>query len=108
MAIFEDILKEGFKRGNITSGLAVGLGVVVLAPAIAPLLRPAAKAVIKSGLIAYDGGRAAFSAVSHGAQDVVSEARSEMESQSGAGEAGKKDSGDKAGKAPAVKKRSRK
>jgi hypothetical protein len=27
MAIFEDILKEGFKGGNITSGLAVGLGV---------------------------------------------------------------------------------
>ena len=100
MAIFEDILKEGLKGGNITSGLAVGLGVAVLAPAIAPLLRPAAKAVIKSGLVAYDGGRAAFSAVTSGAQDVVSEARSEMETESGPGKA----SGGRAVKAPAVKK----
>lgn len=104
MAVFEDILKEGFKGGNITGGLAVGLGVAVLVPAIAPLLRPAAKAVIKSGLVAYDGGRAAFSAVSHGAQDVVTEARSEMEAQSGAGEAGTKASGGRAVKAPAAKK----
>lgn len=104
MAIFEDILKEGFKGGNITSGLAVGLGVAVLAPALAPLLRPAAKAVIKSGLVAYDGGRAALSAVSHGAQDVVSEARSEMESEAAAGEAGTRASGGRAVKSPAVKK----
>ena len=103
MAIFEDVLKEGLKGGNITSGLAVGLGVAVLAPAIAPLLRPAAKAVIKSGLVAYDGGRAAFSAVTNGAQDVITEARSEMDSDS-VGNADTNEEGDQPVKAPAVKK----
>ena len=104
MAIFEDVFKEGLKGGNITSGLAVGLGIAVMAPVLMPLLRPAAKAVIKSGLMAYDGGRTALAAVSHGAHDVVSEARSEMALKSGPGENGTKKSGGRAVKAPAGKK----
>ena len=103
MAIFEDVFKEGLKGGNLTGGLAVGLGVAMLAPVLMPLLRPAAKAVIKSGLIAYDGGCAALSAVSHGAHDVVSEARSEMALESGPRESGTK-SGVRSGKAAAAKK----
>ena len=74
MALFEDMLKGG----NITTGLAVGLGMAVLTPLVMPVLRPMAKSVIKAGLMAYDGGRAALSAVGHEAEGVVFEARSEM------------------------------
>ena len=104
MAIFEDVFKEGLKGGSLTSGLAVGLGVAVLAPILMPLLRPAAKAVIKSGLMAYDGGRTALAAVSHGAHDVVSEARSDLALESGQGGNGTRKSGGRAVKAPAGKK----
>lgn len=74
MALFEDVLKGG----NITTGLAVGLGMAVLTPLVMPVLRPVAKSVLKAGLMAYDGGRAALSAVGHEAEGVVFEARSEM------------------------------
>ena len=79
MALFEDILKGG----NVATGLAVGVGVAVLGPVIVPMLRPVAKTVLKAGIVAYDGGRAALAGVAHQAEEVVSEARAEMESGNG-------------------------
>jgi hypothetical protein len=42
MAFFEDI----FKGGNIVTGLAIGFGAGIAAPAVIPVLRPIAKTVI--------------------------------------------------------------
>lgn len=39
--------------GNVWTGIAVGVGALIVWPLIAPVLRPAAKAAIKGGLIAY-------------------------------------------------------
>jgi hypothetical protein len=48
MAVLDDILK-----GNVLTSLAVGVGTVLLAPVARQVLRPAAKAVIKGGILAY-------------------------------------------------------
>lgn len=74
MAILEDALKGG----NIVTGLAIGVGAIVLAPLAAPLLRPITKTVLKAGLVAYDQGRVAFAEMNERASDLVAEARSEM------------------------------
>jgi len=78
MAFVEDLFK-----GNIVTGLAVGIGAVVLGPIVAPavtsVLRPAAKAVIKAGIYAYDRAAEALGQVNEMTGDIVAEARSELE-----------------------------
>jgi len=83
MALFEDVLKGG----NVVTGLAIGVGAVVLAPMLMPLLRPVAKSVLKAGLMAYDQGRVALAELSERADDLLSEVRVEMEQERGAARA---------------------
>jgi hypothetical protein len=75
MALFEDV----FKGGNIVTSLAIGIGVVLLAPVLKPLVRPVAKSVLKAGIAAYDQGRLALAELNEQAGDMVAEARAEME-----------------------------
>jgi len=76
-------IEDMFKGGNLVAGLAIGLGTAILAPVIAPavsgLLRPAAKAVIKGGIVAYDWGRQAAAQVGEAASDMAAEARAEVQ-----------------------------
>jgi Protein of unknown function (DUF5132) len=74
MSLFEDV----FKGGNLLTGVGLAIGAAVLAPVIVPILRPIAKSIIKTGLIAYDQGRATLAELSEQAGDMVAEARSEM------------------------------
>lgn len=80
MALFEDM----FKGGNIVTGLAIGVGTALLAPVLVPaignVLRPAAKAAIKGGIVAYDWAREAAAQVGEAASDMAAEARSEAHS----------------------------
>lgn len=75
MAFIEDLFK-----GNAVTAVAVGLGAVLLAPTLLPavgsVLRPAAKAVIKGGLILY---RETVSDIGEVASDLIAEARAELE-----------------------------
>jgi hypothetical protein len=75
MALIEDMFK-----GNAITGLAIGLGAVLLAPAVLPalgrVLRPAAKAAIKGGIVLY---RETFAEIGEFASDLVAEARAELE-----------------------------
>jgi hypothetical protein len=75
MALIEDMFK-----GNLATGLAVAIGAVVLGPtviqAVGSVLRPAAKAVIKRGLVFY---RETLSEVGEMASDLLAEARAELE-----------------------------
>ncbi len=75
MAIFEDAMKGG----NILTGLAIGVGVLLLSPLVKPLVRPVAKTVMKAGVAAYDQGRAALAELNEQAGDIVAEVRAEME-----------------------------
>ncbi len=75
MALFEDVL-----TGNPITGAIVGIGAVLLVPTVVPalgrVLRPAAKAVIKGGLVLY---RDTIAEIGEVAGDLVAEARAELE-----------------------------
>jgi hypothetical protein len=77
MALFDNGLK-----GNILSGLAVGIGAAVLAPAVMPIVasvvKPLAKAAIKGGIILYEKGREAVAEMGEVVEDIVAEAKAEM------------------------------
>ncbi|MFZ5906438.1 MAG: DUF5132 domain-containing protein [Nitrospirota bacterium] len=77
MALFDN----GF-RGNILTGLAIGIGASVIAPAVIPVLanvaKPLAKAAIKSGLLFYEKGRETFAETREILEDLVAEAKSEI------------------------------
>jgi hypothetical protein len=75
--------------GNVTLGnaislrnVAVGAGVVLLAPVavslIGSLMRPIAKAAIKSGLMVYDKGREMAAETRESIEDLTAEAKAEL------------------------------
>ncbi len=80
MAILEDV----FKGGTVT-GLAVGVGALLLVPTVLPavgrVVRPAVKAAIKGGMVFY---RETIAEVGELAGDLFAEARSELEHEAGA------------------------
>ncbi len=78
MASVDDLLK-----GNIVTSLAVGVGVAILAPVIVPVLssigKPLAKSVIKSGILMYEKGRETFAELGEVLDDLIAEAKAELE-----------------------------
>ncbi|MCU0589679.1 MAG: DUF5132 domain-containing protein [Syntrophobacteraceae bacterium] len=70
---------NGMKLGT---GLAIGVGALILAPtvlpAVAALLKPLAKAAIKSGFIVYEKGMEALAETREVLEDLAAEARAEM------------------------------
>ena len=73
------LFDNGFK---ISTGLAIGLGAVILLPVAAPVLaavtRPLVKAGIKGGMILFQKGREAMAEASEVLEDMVVEARAEL------------------------------
>jgi uncharacterized protein DUF5132 len=69
MALLDDVFK-----GNVMTALAIGLGALLLAPMVGQVLRPAAKAVIKGGMLAYQG----LAELGEVAGDLAAEARAEL------------------------------
>ena len=80
MALIEDMFK-----GNLAAGLAIGAGAIILGPTairtLAGVLRPAAKTLIKGGMVFY---RETLSEIGEMATDLVAEARAELDQQAGA------------------------
>lgn len=80
MALFEN----GWK-GNILSGLAIGIGGAILAPVVLPIVasvtKPIVKAAIKGGILLYEKGKESVSEVSEVFEDLVAEVKSEMANQ---------------------------
>ena len=77
MGLFDNGLK-----GNILTGLAIGVGAAVLAPAVVPALanvaKPLIKAAIKTGIIMLEKGKETAAELSEVFEDIVAEAKSEM------------------------------
>jgi hypothetical protein len=75
MALIEDMFK-----GNAVTGIAVGVAAAVLGPTLFPtigrMLRPAAKSVIKGGMMLYEQTVAGIEDLTG---DLVAEARSELD-----------------------------
>jgi len=72
MAMLDDLFK-----GNMLTAVAVGLGAVFLAPLAGPVLRPAAKAAIKGGVLAYQS----LAEIGETLGDIVAEAQAEVATQ---------------------------
>jgi hypothetical protein len=75
MALFDN----GFKIGT---GLAIGLGALILAPAIAPavaaVLRPLAKASIKGGILLFEKAQELIAEARESVEDLAAEAHAEI------------------------------
>jgi uncharacterized membrane protein len=74
---------EGMTEGGALTGAAVGLGVLFLAPGILPAigkaLRPIAVGAIKTGMTVYNQTAATLREAT---EDLVAEARAEIEAES--------------------------
>ena len=57
MALFDDIpvIEDILGGGNWVTGLAIGVGALVVLPLAVPILRPLAKTAIRGGILAYRG-----------------------------------------------------
>lgn len=75
MALFDNGLKLG-------TGVAIGLGALVLAPTVVPavaaILKPLAKAAIKSGFIIYEKSREVLAETKEVIEDLAAEVRAEL------------------------------
>lgn len=69
MAMWDDLLK-----GNPVMAIGMGLCAVLLAPMAGQVLRPAAKAVIKGGILAYQG----LAELGETVSDLVAEVQAEV------------------------------
>jgi hypothetical protein len=80
MALIEDMFK-----GNLAAGLAIGVRAIIVGSTairtLAGVLRPAAKTLIKSGMVFY---RETLSEIGEMATDLVAEARAELDQEAGA------------------------
>jgi hypothetical protein len=82
MALLDNgVFGEGLK-GNLLTGLAIGIGAAILAPVVIPLaaaiVKPLAKAGIKGGLTLYERGKETVAEVGEVVEDLVAEARAEL------------------------------
>ncbi|MFQ3573350.1 MAG: DUF5132 domain-containing protein [Thermodesulfovibrionales bacterium] len=75
------LLDNGLK-GNIITGLAIGIGTAIVAPVVIPILasvaKPLAKAVIKNGILLYEKGKEVFAETGEIVEDIVAEVKAEI------------------------------
>jgi hypothetical protein len=78
MSFVEDV----FKGGNIVTGLAIGIGGLILAPIVVPvvvaIVKPLAKVAVRGGVALYKMGRDAASEAGEAVSDMVAEAKAEL------------------------------
>ena len=80
MGLLDDALK-----GTVLTGLAIGIGAAVVAPAVLPVLagvaKPLAKAAMKSGLLLYNRGKEIATEIEEMAEDLWAETKAEAEAE---------------------------
>lgn len=70
-------------KGDTGKGIAIGIGIAVLAPVAIAVLsgaaRPATRAALKSGILLYEKGREKVAEFGEIVEDLTAEAHAEME-----------------------------
>ena len=65
------------QNDDLMKGVAIGIGVTLLAPVVAtalvPVVRPLARSALKAGVLVYEKGREAWEVISETVEDVVAE-----------------------------------
>ena len=83
MALGDDLLKNPLSSGEMTKGFALGVGVALLAPmafaAMSGFARPASRAALKAGILFYEKGRETVAELGEVLDDLVAEARHELQ-----------------------------
>lgn len=89
MALFDDIpvVGEALSGGNWVTGLAIGVGALIVLPLAAPILRPLAKSAIKGGILAYQGAAGLFEGIGDLVTEVTAEGGGEVATQAAEGAA---------------------
>jgi hypothetical protein len=71
-------IPKGLTAGN----LAIGVGVILLAPVVLPVLgsvaKPIVKSVIKGALLAYQGVKVTIAEAKESLEDITAEAKAEI------------------------------
>ncbi|THB74974.1 MAG: DUF5132 domain-containing protein [Desulfobacteraceae bacterium] len=71
-------IPKGLTFGN----LAIGAGVVLLAPVVIPIVgsvaKPVVKAAIKGALVTYEGAKVALAEAKESLEDMTAEAKAEI------------------------------
>lgn len=80
MGMFEDLLKGSW--GTALVGIGVALVAPTVLPAVGEALRPLAKSLIKGGVMLYDTAKEAIAEAGEQVNDMVEEARAEVEEES--------------------------
>lgn len=79
-------------RSGVVTGIAISLGAMLLSPILRPAMarwgRPAMKAVVKSGLVAYATGRERVAEIGETVSDIMAEAQFELAAEQAAQTAG--------------------
>ena len=74
-------------KGNIISGLAIGVGSAIIGPLVAPALskvaKPLAKAAIKGGLMLFETGKEKIAEAYEVVDDLLAEAKAELSTPEG-------------------------
>jgi len=69
-------------RGLTPANIAIGAGVVLIAPVVIPIIGSIAKPIIKAGvkgvLITYEGTKVAIAEAKESLEDITAEAKSEV------------------------------
>jgi hypothetical protein len=74
MALLDDVLNGG----NLTTGLAIGVGALIAWPLIGPVARPSAKTLIKAGMVAYAQAGQLYASAAEGVGDLMAEVQQEI------------------------------
>lgn len=97
MALGDDLLKNPLSSGDMIKGFALGVGVALLAPvafaAMSGFARPASRAALKAGILFYEKGRETVAELGEVLDDLVAEARHELQESHREAEAGEAEAG---------------
>jgi hypothetical protein len=79
----DDLIKSQVLDSDLIKGVALGIGVAVLAPlavvALSGVARPASRAAVKAGILLYEKGRETAAELGEVFDDLVAEAKYELE-----------------------------
>lgn len=77
-------------KGVTPTHVAIGAGVVILAPIVLPLvgqiIKPVVKAAIKGGIMTYEGIKVTVAETKEALEDITAEAKAEVASKDAEGE----------------------
>lgn len=79
---FRRFIMKFIPKGLTAGNIAIGAGIVFLAPIVLPIVgsiaKPVVKAVIKGALVTYEGARVAVAEARESIEDLAAEAKAEM------------------------------